>query len=74
MKFCAAVEGVEKLFEPSQQCLAVTLDGRVRKFAEVFDLADQVSQAELDEHATLAGVFAIGTQKVCPQTAIEVLA
>ena len=68
------MEGVEKLFEPSQQGLTVTLDGRVGEFAEVFDFADQVSQAELDQHAALAGVFAIGPPKVSPQAALEVLA
>src|SRR5665647_3611179 len=31
---CPAVEGVEKLFEPGQQGLSVTLDGRVGEFAE----------------------------------------
>jgi tRNA(fMet)-specific endonuclease VapC len=72
-EFCTAVEGAEKLFEPGQQGLTVTLDGRVGEFAEVFDLADQVSQAELDEHAALAGVFAIGPPKVSPQAALEVL-
>jgi hypothetical protein len=68
------VEGVEELFEPGQQGLTVTLDGRIRKFAEIFDLADQVSQAELDEHATLAGVFTIGAPKISPQSALKVLA
>jgi len=61
------VAGVEKLFEPGQQGLTVTRDGRVGEFAEVFDFADQVSQAELDPHATLAGVFAIGPQKSAPR-------
>ena len=73
-EFCAAVEGAEKLFEPGEQGLTVTLDGRVGEFAEVFDLADQVSQTQLDEHATVAGVFAIGAPKISPQTALEVLA
>ena len=73
-EFCTAVEGVEKLFEPGQQGLTVTLDGRVGEFAEVFDLADQVSQAELDQHATLASVFAIGPPKVSAQATLEVLA
>jgi hypothetical protein len=68
------VEGVEKLFEPGQQGLTVTLDGKVGEFAEVFDFVDQVSQAELDPHATWAGVFAIGPPKVSPQAALEVLA
>src|SRR5208283_5344296 len=66
-KFCAAVEDLEKLFKPGQQGLTVTLDGRVGEFAEVFDLADQVSQTELNEHATVAGVFALGAPKISPQ-------
>jgi hypothetical protein len=33
---CAAVERVEKLFEPGQQGLTVTLDGRFGEVAEVF--------------------------------------
>src|ERR1039457_1994912 len=64
----------EKLFEPGQQGLTVTLDGRFGEFAEVFDFADQVSQTELNERATLAGVFAIGSPEVSPQTALEGLA
>src|ERR1035437_2028746 len=72
-EFGAAVEGAEKLFEPRQQGLAVTLDGRFGEFAKVFDLADQVRQAELDEHATLAGGFSIGGPKVSRQAALEFL-
>src|SRR5437016_7328637 len=68
------MEGAEKAFEFLQQGLAVTLDGRLWKFAKVFDLADQVGQTELDQDATLAGVLAIGTPKVGSQNALEVLA
>ena len=68
------MEGAEKAFDLLQQVLAVTLDGRLWKFAKVFDLADQMGQAELDQDATLAGVFAIGAPKVGSQDALEILA
>ena len=40
-------------------------------FAEIFDLADQVSHAELKEGSTLAGVFAIGAVAVTAEDAFE---
>src|SRR6266700_3566222 len=73
-EFGPAMEGAEKAFELVQQVLAVTLDGRLWKFAKVLDLADQMGQAELDQDATLASVLAIGAPKVGSQNALEVLA
>ena len=66
-EFGPAMPGGEEFFELGQQDLAVRLDGRLGKWAQVFDLADQMGQAKLNRHATWAGVFAIGPQKSAPK-------
>src|ERR1035438_9670694 len=73
-EFGPAMEGGEKPFELNQEGLAVTLDGRLGKVAQVFDLADQMGQTELDQDAALAGVFAIGAPEIGAQAAGVVLA
>jgi len=69
-----AMEGVEKPLELGQEGLAVTLDGRLGKIAQVFDLADQMGQAELNQDAAGASVFAIGASEIGAQAASVVLA
>jgi hypothetical protein len=68
------VEGPEQGLEAGQQSPAVALDLGLGKLAEVFDVPDQVGQAELDPHGTLARVFAVGTVVVAAQNPLEVLA
>jgi hypothetical protein len=69
-----AVECAEQGLEASQQSLSVSLDLGIGKLAQIFDVPDQVGQAELDQHGALSGVFAVGGVIVTSQNLFEVFA